>query len=245
MRIKFTIIGLLCFVGLSAQTFHAFNAFPIDPILGEEDTLCSFAIFLMENNANDEQENVTMTLQGTATYSSSTPEQGSYYLDLNGSGRYADLSSINFGDHFTIAFLWRKGSFGSGYPILFDGFDSNDGFHIDIDESNSRYRVYTGNGLNTDWAYSTTQTFNTNTWYYLVVVFDRENGDVTFYHDGSDVTAVDNSTRTDYANNKAVEVGSTTIYCYANIDALHISLFEWSQSNVTDFNNTPGSEVCE
>ena len=49
------------------------------------------AIWDFENNANDTKGVKTLTAQGTPTYGTTTPPQGSYYTILNGSSQYFSM----------------------------------------------------------------------------------------------------------------------------------------------------------
>jgi len=166
----------------------------------------SVAFYRFENNANDENGTYNATATGGATYTASTPLEGSYSGDVNGANRYFAVPSISYGNNFTIN-IWFRVFTGADYRTLYSTMASSDGFKVQYDFDNDRVFVQTGNGTLTANSYSTSSLgYTSGTWEHVAVSFNKTSSTCAIYFDGADVTSIA-ATRGDYATTGVARIG--------------------------------------
>ncbi len=165
------------------------------------------AHYLFENNPDDETGNYGLTATDGATYTSSSPIQGTYSADLDGADRYFAVPSIPYGPVHTTCLWVKVWDGGSTVRTLFSTLQSDDGIEINYNFNVDRIESTTGNGSSTTMAYSTSGLgYVSGTPFHVAVVYNKTSGASVIYFNGVDVTSV-SSTRTDYTTTSIGRIG--------------------------------------
>ena len=243
-RILFFIGVLFFWVSINAQTFHAFNPYPIAPGGGQD----AMARFLMENNPDDEEGEYDGSNQNGIGYSSSVYKQGSYSLLQNGSDRHVLVpatGTIDLGNSFSISFWYRAGSGTSAMVV--GQMESSNGFNIWVDIDNEYFSFITGEGgtLTEADCNGVTSIDADQFEHYVVVVDDVSSGTATLYVNGTDET--DDSTCDDaYNTDDDIWIGvrkDGAWDAWGYIDDFQIYPFGLTSTEVTTLFNNPGTEI--
>jgi hypothetical protein len=157
-----------------------------DTTTSSSDTI---AYWRFENNANDETGNHNGILYGSPDYYTSAAE-GSYALNLDGSGRYANCGTITLGNSFSISghcLIWGS----SGIRTLFGTTTSSspDGILATVDLSTGVFSLITGDGSSSATATSTSGNFSSGTWVKFEYIVDRTTNTCTIKVDDLDVSS--------------------------------------------------------
>lgn len=206
------------------------------------------SIWGMNNNGTDEKSNNTLTLGGSAAWSTHYLE-GGYSLSTDVAANcYGAVPSIDYGNQFTFHIPWKKYSY-SGTITLLGALTSNDGFELAFNTSTMQLEFTTGNGTSTQTATSSPFTAAAgSTWHSATVVVDKTAGTVLFYVNGTYLNS--GSTRTDFETSTVARIGlsidsSGDSWCY--YDAVQIYKWKLSAGQVSDMDDTPMEEQtkCE
>ena len=148
------------------------------------------AQFGFNGDATDNLGGYDGTDSGTNPYGSTTPPEGSDYLNSTSSPDWAMTGAVPLGSAYSFALHVRKNTNNSGINSFMSNIESGgtDGFEYLQNEVTNRliFRV-TNSGGTTDSAYAD-YTIPDNGWFHSVVTVDDVLGKVKFYVDGSDVT---------------------------------------------------------
>jgi hypothetical protein len=209
------------------------------------DQTSSAAFYRFENNANDENGTYNATATGGATYTSSSPLEGSYSGDVNGSNRYFAVPSIPYGNNFTIN-IWFRVFAGTDFRTLYTNMSSDDGFKVQYDFGNDRIFVVTGNGTSTQNSYSTSSLgYTSGTWEHVAVSFNKTGGVCAMYFDGVDVTSL-GATRTDYATTGVARIGidlDDGSDLFGDVDDCRVFLSSLNSTDIASLYANPGTPL--
>jgi len=207
--------------------------------------------WFLENDGTDEEGNHALSANGGATYGTDgTPPQGTYYGNVNASGRYFSYDSISYGDHFTIATeIWpTAGGYQTVWSMYKDqGGSISDGIEIQVDQTNDDIYVITSDGTNTTTGTALNCGVAAEEWQSLIVIVDRAGGTCGIWLDGVDVTT-SAPIRTNFDNSSPAwfgRSGDDDKQFYGYLDALQLYFWEITEANVGTINTTPGVEVTQ
>ena len=201
--------------------------------------------WFLENDGTDEEGNHALSANGGATYGTDgTPPQGTYYGNVNASGRYFSYDSISYGDHFTICMeIYPTGDYLTAWSM----YKNTDGIEIQVDQTNDDIYVITADGVNTSTATALDCGVASLEWQSLIVTVNRAGGVCEIWLDGVDVTT-DGGIEDDFDNSSPARFGRSrddARQFFAYIDALQLYFWEITEANIGTINTTPGTEVTQ
>ena len=160
--------------------------------------------YLFENNYTDEEGNYNGSAEGSVTFTTTDPGEGTYSVYLNGGDEGVNLGSMNFGSSgFSISLLYKVDfTIADDIRVLICNRASainNDGFVLwgsTYDANDGKVLIYCGNGATQDFASTSAGALTDDVWNHIVITWDTS--EWAIYVAGSDVTT-DATTITDFA----------------------------------------------
>jgi len=205
------------------------------------------SIWKFENNGTDTKGNNNVTLEGGATYSTTTPAEGTRYANLDGASRYIAIPSFDYGNEFTISIFVRKWGTGSTYDVLYSAYQSSDGFILYANWTSlasARLILRTGNGTDITTTTSSAFSVTSGAWTMYSVVVNRTNGTVVFYNNKTEISS--GAIRTDFETSTAARIGldfNGNGGVWAYIDVTQVYKWELNSTNIGTIYDTPGAEA--
>ena len=201
------------------------------------------AIWLFENNGDDEKGTYTIVATDGATYDGAVYVEGSYSGKCS-TGDYFAVPQMDLGNEFTIVaeFNVAEASYQTVYSNLVGG---DDGIEIRLHTDTDYIYVISGDNIDTDTAYASSAGMSVDTWHCLIITFDRTAGTCAIYLDGDDVTT-DENLQPDFGNNAVARLGRSTTddnQLWGYLDAVQIYKRILTSDERATIIATPGTEV--
>ena len=232
-------VSVLCMGQVSRA--YPFQTTPSSPCLGAESR------WGCNNNGTDEEGNQSITLYGSASWSTTTPVEGTHCLYANGANYGASIPSINYSSTFTIVGEARK--YSGAVAVLWSTMQSNDGWTLVFDPVNDRLGFDSGNGSSTATAYGNDMGEFSGSWFTWMAVVNYDLSTVQFYIDGSDAgSGAITYTPSTYSSTGMLGIRhDDTGDFFGELDAIQLYLGLLTSGNAATINTTPLTEVtyCE
>lgn len=201
------------------------------------------AIWLMENDATDENGDYDLTANSVTYGTSPTPPEGTYYANLNGT-RYFDVPTMDRTSTWTFACEVYMGTSASYVWSNREGSDAGyEGFTVYINGSGDDIYLLTSDGTTVNNASALDCAVPSYSFFSLIVTYD--DGDVAIYLDGTDETD-DSTASADFDTSGTSRIGSKMgtagSYLYGHIDAVQIYTRVLDATEISDIVSTPGEE---
>ncbi|MBN2349617.1 MAG: hypothetical protein JXJ22_12295 [Bacteroidales bacterium] len=175
------------------------------------------------------------TYNGTEQHTDNSPE-GNYAINLDGTDRWINCGTVNFGDYFTITGHYKHWYSSGNYPLLSnnENCDPNrNGFTVSMNtNAGLSFKTYDGSG--NEFVANTSGTHSAGEWIYFAFVVNKPVGTCQIYINGIKSTQ-DSTIYTSFETNNILYLGAE--YCiqqlWGYLDDIRIYNRQLTQSEIT------------